>query len=321
MSDRSKRSKPRISPDIASAISSRALEVGRWPLPLPDGVAINRYGRVVAPVSLSALPTADEKSAMHETYSLYGCSSLDSRRLQLSLESRLRARLASGGSTLYALKWSVRTTPWPRPICALRASVPRTSASGSTGWPSPVVNDSKGSDYTYANGDHNRISLKLGGAAKLARSTQAAPADGEKKSQTAVSPWATPAAQEAGGTPEQFLARKEKLAGACGVSLTSLSMQAKLASWATPTVRDHKDGASVGSAPTNCLLGRQAWLATEALPLHGQRRTWSPAPTGSIGQLNPAHSRWLMGYPAVWGSCGATAMQSFLKSRKRSSKA
>jgi DNA (cytosine-5)-methyltransferase 1 len=38
------------------------------------------------------------------------------------------------------------------------------------------------------------------------------------------------------------------------------------------------------------------------------------------GQLNPEFSRWLMGYPAVWGSCGATAMQSSPKSRLRSSK-
>ncbi len=31
--------------------------------------------------------------------------------------------------------------------------------------------------------------------------------------------------------------------------------------WATPTTRDHKDGTSVGTAPTNALLGRQVWMA------------------------------------------------------------
>lgn len=38
--------------------------------------------------------------------------------------------------------------------------------------------------------------------------------------------WATPASREAGGTPERFLERKRALNGACGVSLTSLSLQA-----------------------------------------------------------------------------------------------
>lgn len=49
---------------------------------------------------------------------------------------------------------------------------------------------------------------------------------------------------------------------------------------------------------------------------HGQVLTGSPAGTASSGQLNPAHSGWLMGYPAVWDDCGVTAMPS---SRSRGS--
>jgi hypothetical protein len=51
----------------------------------------------------------------------------------------------------------------------------------------------------------------------------------------------------------------------------------------------------------------------------GQDLKPSIAGTEKRAALNPAHSRWLMGYPAAWDSCGATAMQSSRKSPRNSS--
>ena len=67
----------------------------------------------------------------------------------------------------------------------------------------------------------------------------------------------------------------------------SLNHVAKFAGWATPTGRDHKDGAStLENTPINGLLGRQVSLST--------------APMVRRGQLDPTLVRWLQGYPPAW---------------------
>ncbi len=93
-----------------------------------------------------------------------------------------------------------------------------------------------------------------------------------------------------------------------------------LSTWATPTARDHKDGAcDIEKNPVNGLLGRQVLTATGPGCRSGSGRRWATPkanemPTGVNAQggeslttqvgnkrrLNPNFVDWLMGWPPGW---------------------
>jgi hypothetical protein len=185
------------------------------------------------------------------------------------------------GSTLFRTTWKTKGTPFGRRFWAHTASALRTSGNGSIGRPTPAVNDTnRGSIAAWEK------HTKARGHSEVDSLNVAA----------ALASWATPRISGSTGNPDRAEQNKSRLED-----------QVFLTSWGTPTARDWKDGASQDAdVKTNALLGRQATL-------YG-------AEMASGGQLNPAHSRWLMGYPAAWDSCGVTAMQLFRKTARRSLK-
>ena len=76
-----------------------------------------------------------------------------------------------------------------------------------------------------------------------------------------------------------------------------------------------------GSKNQQRLQDCAAIAGPDRLTASGEMLTGSDAAIESGGQLNPEHSRWLMGLPPEWGSCVSTEMQSLRPKRQRSSKA
>lgn len=277
--------------------------------------------------------------------------------LQSRANAALDRNLRGHGGMIYRFAWKRQDTPHGRQLFLLRPSAHPTSAKDCSsppsifdmppkGWTTPQAHDASGrsqgqkaihgtkhgcaclvrdADLTawptpttrdWKDGGNPDVDVPLNGLLErvvwLAGWPTTRAADSEKNVRTAEGALRE---IERKGTPQD------------------LAQGAAIAGWGTPSCQDDNQsrmGAEAmarewnrpGASQSN--LAKQAFILTQnpqpaRFTVSGDLLTGSCAGMSGGGQLNPEHSRWLMGYPAAWGSCGATAMQSCRKPPRSSS--
>jgi len=305
-------SHPQTSKGTPNVTSSPVSADGPMPSSSPKcQMTFPEFGRAVARVNHSPPSENAGASWTEGTCGPSSTVSSGSVALQLSLASRLQARLAGNGSGLYSMTWQEWIIGARERICALRGSVRPISGNACIGLPEPLA-ETGGESFTPPNAN--------------------APAENPTVTENAECRLCAPAA-EANTTPAAALDLPLKAGNsrtdtrkAYGhdVGQNRLSNPSWLVGWATVTARDWKDTpgmATKAQNPDGTLRNRLDMLARQVCLLpHGTKRSSYSAKTEKPGLLSPEFCRWLMGYPPEWDVSELWATRFARKSRRCSSR-